>query len=195
MELKKINSQSELLISLQENEKSYLLLYKSGAEQSECAINNLQQLNNNFKTVVHSVDVAEVRDIHEKYGINSVPTLLEFTKSKFIKSIKGCHEPNFFKSVFENSVFVTQTEGKEDKKPQKRVTVYSTPTCSWCTRLKNYLKNNNIKFRDIDVSKSQKEAETMAKRSGQRGVPQTDINGQMIVGFDKPKINKLLGIN
>ena len=194
MELKKINSHSELLISLQENEKSYLLLYKSGAEQSECAINNLQQLNNNFNTVLYSADVKEVRDIHEKYGITSVPTLLEFNKIQYIKSLKGCHEPNFFKSVFENSVFVSQTKGKEDKKPQKRVTVYSTPTCSWCTRLKNYLKNNNIKFRDIDVSKSQKEAEAMAKRSGQRGVPQTDINGQMIVGFDKPKINKLLGI-
>lgn len=194
MKLIKISSYSELDKNLQENDKSYLLLHKSGAEQSECALNNLQQLKYDFNVAMYSADVKSVRDIHEKYGITSVPTLLEFSNDKLVKSLKGCHEPNFFKSVFENSVFVSQTESKDEKKPQKRVTVYSTPTCSWCTRLKDYFKNNNIKFRDIDVSKSQKDAEAMAKRSGQRGVPQTDINGQMIVGFDKPKINKLLGI-
>ncbi|MCK5817597.1 MAG: hypothetical protein KAH15_06290, partial [Candidatus Marinimicrobia bacterium] len=64
----------------------------------------------------------------------------------------------------------------------------------WCTTLKNYFKDHNIPFRDVDVSRDMKAAETMVKRSGQRGVPQTDINGQMIVGFDKTRINQLLDI-
>ncbi|NOR87359.1 MAG: NrdH-redoxin [Bacteroidales bacterium] len=79
-------------------------------------------------------------------------------------------------------------------KAQKRVTVYSTPSCSWCTTLKKHLDHHGIKYRDIDISKDSKVAEEMTKRSGQQGVPQTDISGQMIVGFDKNKINSLLGI-
>ncbi len=54
---------------------------------------------------------------------------------------------------------------------------------------------NAIKYKEIDVSKDQKAAEAMVRKSGQQGVPQTDIGGQMIVGFDKVKINTLLGIN
>ncbi|MBU2554283.1 MAG: NrdH-redoxin, partial [Bacteroidetes bacterium] len=71
---------------------------------------------------------------------------------------------------------------------------YSTPSCSWCNTLKTHLKKNGIRFTDIDVSRDQKAAEAMVHRSGQQGVPQTDINGEMIVGFDKARINTLLGI-
>jgi len=193
--MKKINSYSSLLETLKAHKKTYLLLYKSGLEQSDCALTNLEQTQEIAGINILIADVNTVRDIHTKYNITTVPVLLEFEDEKFIKSIKGCHQPNFYKSVFENSVFVSATKDGSEKKLQKRVTVYSTPTCSWCTRLKNYLKHNNIKFRDIDVSKDQKSAEAMVKRSGQQGVPQTDINGQMLVGFDKPKINKLLGIS
>ena len=76
----------------------------------------------------------------------------------------------------------------------KNVTVYSTPTCSWCTTLKTYLRNQRIPFSEIDVSRDQNAAEEMVRRSGQQGVPQTDIEGEMIVGFDKARINELLGI-
>jgi len=72
--------------------------------------------------------------------------------------------------------------------------VYSTPSCSWCNTLKAYLKQNNIAFIEIDVSRDQKAADELVKRSGQMGVPQTDINGEIIVGFDKPRISRLLGL-
>ncbi|PWD99276.1 glutaredoxin family protein [Marinilabilia rubra] len=72
--------------------------------------------------------------------------------------------------------------------------VYTTPTCSWCRTLKDYLTNNRIKFREIDVSKDEKAAADMVKRSGQQGVPQSLINGQAVVGFDRNKINSLLEI-
>ncbi|MEZ4999996.1 MAG: glutaredoxin domain-containing protein [Bacteroidales bacterium] len=81
-----------------------------------------------------------------------------------------------------------------ESSPQKRVTVYSTPTCSWCNTLKTYLKDNHIIFRDIDVSTDQKAAAEMVRRSGQQGVPQTDINGTMIVGFDRARIDRMLEI-
>ena len=191
MELNIINSYSELIERLLKNNKSYLLLYKSDSEQSKCAFNNLKNTKPLEEIKIYAADVNNVRDIHTKYNITSAPTLIEFEKDKYIKSLKGCHEPNFFQSVFENSVFVSTSKKTTE---QKRVTVYSTPMCSWCTRLKNYLKANNIKFKNIDVSKDQRAAESMVKKSGKQGVPQIDISGKIIVGFDKPKINNLLGI-
>jgi len=73
-----------------------------------------------------------------------------------------------------------------------KITVYSTPTCPWCYTLKDFLKEKNIKFEDIDVSKNQKKLEEMIRKSGQMGVPQIEINGKIIVGFDKAAIEKEL---
>jgi glutaredoxin-like YruB-family protein len=95
--------------------------------------------------------------------------------------------------LFEDNLF--RAEKKDGEKPAKRVTVYSTPTCSWCNTLKTYLKLHNVLFNDIDLSRDQKAAEALVKRSGQTGVPQTDINGEIVVGFNKARINQLLGIN
>lgn len=79
-------------------------------------------------------------------------------------------------------------------KPQKRVIVFSTPTCTYCNLAKKYFKENGIKFKDVDVSKDAAAARDMVRRSGQQGVPVIDIGGKIIVGFDKTKINKYLGI-
>ena len=72
--------------------------------------------------------------------------------------------------------------------------VYSTPTCVYCKTLKGYLKKNGLEFEDIDVSKDEKQLQTMIKSSGQMGVPGVDIDGEIIVGFDKEKIDTLLKI-
>jgi len=77
---------------------------------------------------------------------------------------------------------------------QPRVIVFSTPTCSYCTVTKRYFREKKIKFRDVDVSRDQKAAMDMQRKTGQTGVPVIMINNKPIVGFDKPKINKLLGI-
>ncbi len=76
----------------------------------------------------------------------------------------------------------------------KNVKVYSTPTCPYCVRAKQFLKDNNVAFEDIDVSASPKIAEEMVQKTGQMGVPVIDIEGEIIVGFDKGKITKALGI-
>jgi glutaredoxin 3 len=79
--------------------------------------------------------------------------------------------------------------------PQPRVIVFSTPTCSFCNMAKKYFREKGIRFRDVDVSRDAVAARDMVRRSGQSGVPVIDIGGRIIVGFDRPKINKLLGIN
>ncbi len=76
----------------------------------------------------------------------------------------------------------------------KKVIVFSTPTCSWCRKLKSYLKENKIRFTDIDVSRDTKAAQDMMRKTGQQGVPQMWINNVPVVGFDQNKIDKLLEI-
>ena len=75
-----------------------------------------------------------------------------------------------------------------------KVKVYSTPTCPYCFTLKEYLEENNIKFEDINISNDKSAKEEMIEKSGQMGVPVVDIDGKIIVGFDREKINQLLGI-
>ncbi|MFH1189602.1 MAG: glutaredoxin family protein [Candidatus Omnitrophota bacterium] len=76
----------------------------------------------------------------------------------------------------------------------KNVTVYSTPTCPFCIRAKQYLKDNNIQFTEYDVGSNPEKAQEMISRSGQMGVPVIDIDGTIVVGFDKEKIGNLLGL-
>ncbi|MCX5700587.1 MAG: glutathione S-transferase N-terminal domain-containing protein [Candidatus Omnitrophica bacterium] len=76
----------------------------------------------------------------------------------------------------------------------KSVRVYSTPTCPWCIRVKQFLKDSNIVFEDYDVGTDQVRAEEMIKKTGQMGVPVIDIEGEIIVGFDKEKIKSSLGL-
>ncbi len=81
-----------------------------------------------------------------------------------------------------------------ETKPQPRVIVFSTPTCSFCNMAKKYFREKGIKFRDVDVSRDMAAARDMVRRSGQQGVPVIDIGGKIMVGFDRVRINKYLGI-
>ena len=74
----------------------------------------------------------------------------------------------------------------------KKVIVYSTPTCPYCARVKQYLKGKNIDFEDIDVSSDREKSKEMIEKSGQMGVPTIDIEGEVIVGFNKDAIDKAL---
>ena len=83
----------------------------------------------------------------------------------------------------------------DDKKSkQKRVILFTTPTCSFCTSAKMYLRQNKIRFKEVDVSRDTVAAKDMQRRSRQSGVPVLDIGGKIIVGFDRPKIDTLLGL-
>lgn len=76
----------------------------------------------------------------------------------------------------------------------KKIRIYSTPTCPYCIRAKQFLNENNIVFEDIDVSSDHAAAEEMVRKSGLMGVPVLDIEGEIIVGFDKERIKQVLGI-
>ncbi|MBN1340782.1 MAG: hypothetical protein JXA03_15745 [Bacteroidales bacterium] len=193
MNLKEIKSYNEFTEKTKGKRKAYLLLYKRGSEQSDCSLRNLEAVPE--KEAVEDIFVADVnvvKDIHEKYSVSTVPTILEFEEGRFINTLKGCHQPGFYKSFFENAVYAASA-GSENA--QKSVTVYTTPTCSWCNTIKTHFRKHGIRYREVDVSRNQSAAEEMQRKSGQMGVPQTDIGGEIVVGFDKQRINTLLGIN
>ncbi|MFN3706005.1 MAG: glutaredoxin family protein [Thermoflexales bacterium] len=79
-------------------------------------------------------------------------------------------------------------------KPQPKVVIFTTPTCAFCNAAKHYFRQKGIRFTDVDVSKDPAAARDMVRRSGQTGVPVIDIGGRIVVGFDKARINQLLGI-
>jgi len=82
----------------------------------------------------------------------------------------------------------------ETKKKYPRVIVFSTPSCPYCRKAKKYLRSRGVPFRDVDVSRDRAAARDMVRRSGQQGVPVVDIGGKIVVGFNRPKIDKLLGL-
>ncbi len=72
------------------------------------------------------------------------------------------------------------------------VIVFTTPTCSWCKKVKTYLKEKQIRYKEVDVSKDERAMKDMVRKSGQMGVPQLWINNRPVVGFDKAKIDRLI---
>jgi glutaredoxin 3 len=72
------------------------------------------------------------------------------------------------------------------------VIVYSTTTCPYCVYAKNYFTENNVPFKDVNVSIDHKAAQEMIDKSGQRGVPVIDIDGHIIVGFQPELFDKIL---
>lgn len=79
----------------------------------------------------------------------------------------------------------------------KEVKIFSTPTCPWCVKAKEFLKENKIKFTEVDVAEDEKGREEMIEKSGQMGVPvilvvKDDGSEEAIVGFDQGKLKTVL---
>lgn len=74
----------------------------------------------------------------------------------------------------------------------KKVIVYTTGTCPWCQRAKEFLKGKKIKFEEVRVDQDRKRAEEMIEKSGQTGVPVIEIGDNIIIGFDQEAIEEAL---
>jgi glutaredoxin-like YruB-family protein len=73
-----------------------------------------------------------------------------------------------------------------------KVKVYSTPTCPYCDMVKDFLKDKGVEFEEVDVAADHEAAREMIQKSGQMGVPQIEVNGKIIVGFDRAALEKEL---
>ena len=72
------------------------------------------------------------------------------------------------------------------------VTLYSTPTCGYCTKAKTFFRERKIPFTEYNVAADSRKADEMVRKSGQMGVPVIDIHGKIIVGFTQPEIERAL---
>ena len=77
---------------------------------------------------------------------------------------------------------------------QKQVKIYTTPSCVYCRMTKEFFAAHNVAYEELNVASDTKAREDMIAKSGQFGVPVTDIDGQLIVGFDQSRLSELLGI-
>jgi len=76
--------------------------------------------------------------------------------------------------------------------PAKQVTVYSTPTCPYCHQAKEYLKTKSVDFTEHNVATDIEARNTMVRKSGQLGVPVIEVDGHIVVGFNRNKLDELL---
>lgn len=72
------------------------------------------------------------------------------------------------------------------------VKIYTTPICPWCAKTKEFLRENKIKFKEIDVASDKKAAKEIINKSGQTSVPVIDVGGELILGFDESRLKKAL---
>lgn len=77
----------------------------------------------------------------------------------------------------------------------KKVTIYSTPTCGYCKMAKEFFADNNVEYIEHNVVEDEQARNEMMEKSGQAGVPVITIDDELIVGFDQDKISELLGVN
>lgn len=139
------------------------------------------------------VDVGRVKGLHARFGVSAVPTAVAVEGMRAIRRAVGPHDAD----GYARALLGTPAPARDGspRRPGHRVTVFTTPTCTFCTRVKAHLRQHGVPFKEIDVSRDQAAMQRMVARSGQMGVPQLDIDGRMIVGFDRPRIDALLGLS
>jgi glutaredoxin-like YruB-family protein len=73
-----------------------------------------------------------------------------------------------------------------------KIIIYTTPVCPFCVLVKNFLKQNNIKYEEVDVSKDRNKAEYLFKKTGAMNVPVTEIDDKIVIGYDTKKLKEIL---
>jgi len=177
-----------------ENEALLIIIFHAdSSEKSKKALDALKIVKDeNPKAPIFGVNASKIKDIHPIYGINTIPTVLILKKDKVSNIIYGVHDKHYYETLLYDTPIFIPTEKKEMK--HHRVVVYTSSTCSWCGAVKSYLKKNHIFFREVDIARDVKAGQDLVRRSGQMSVPQTEIDGRIVVGFDKAKLDTILGI-
>jgi glutaredoxin-like YruB-family protein len=189
-----INSREEFIHAVAKKEGWQLFVfYTDTSAKSMQLLEEFEKWENPPKDVfLYSINASQIRDIHPDYGITSVPAVLVFKNGEKINLIYGFQNIGYYENLLVDPE-PSSHAGDSGKKVQ-RIVVYTSDSCPWCNKAKDYLKGLKLPFKEVNVSRNQAEADKLVKRTGQTGTPQLDINGKYVVGFDKPKIDALLGI-
>ena len=183
------------LETVRQKHKDYFVLAFWGkfSDAAQRALAELEQFAQEYEEVpVFVVDVQKVKGAHKEFDVARVPTVVAIEKGKVTRSLEGVQSARFY-SLHLAGAAPSRAAGAGAARV-RRVVVYSGPGCPACGQLKNYLRRHGVSYRDVDISRDPRAAETLARRSGMMAVPQTDINGRLVVGFDQAKLDRLLGI-
>ncbi|MFZ6034739.1 MAG: thioredoxin [Patescibacteria group bacterium] len=135
------------------------------------------------------INVDEESELAGMFGVMSIPTVVFFKDGKIVTQKIGVSSKEDYLALVE-----TSKNGPAAKKASgDEVIIFTTPTCPYCHMAKDYMKQKNIKFREVDVSSDREWAIKMVKRSGQMGVPQLWIGDQTVVGYNPTQIDMLTG--
>lgn len=181
------------LMQVQEQHKDFLMLlfYADFSETAKRALSELEKFSQENKEVpVYGIDVQKLKGIHKQFGVDSVPTVVAVKKGNISWRIEGVESAELYSRILYETNALPSKKGK--KSVFHQVIVYSGSGCPACGAAKTYLRRQGVRFREIDISRDQQAAERLVQRSGQMAVPQIDIDGHLIVGFDQTKIDKLL---
>lgn len=139
------------------------------------------------------VDVGAVKDVHGRFGVASVPTAVVVKDGAVLRKVVGPQDAAAYARALVPREHVAK-RATEGGKKARRVVVYVGEHCPWCTRVKTHLRQNRVPFHEIDVSRDPDAARALQARTGMTGVPQLDIDGHYVVGFDRARIDALLGL-
>lgn len=189
--MQKITNLKDLKEKKKNHEFMLVVFYTPGSQKSLDTKATMQKLEEEKDAAIYSVDVSKVRDIHTQFNITSVPTVLVFRQGSTAELIKGKQTLSFYEKLFSK----IKIEDSEDESSGARdVTVYTTPTCQYCSAVKQYLDQKNVMYEEVDVSQDQSAAQELMNQTGQRGVPQIDIDGNFVVGYNTKEIDNLLNL-
>lgn len=138
------------------------------------------------------VDVGQVKGLHGRFGVSTVPAAVTVQGGQVIRRAAGRQQAEGWARALLPHDSAVAAPAAGARRPA--VTVYVSPTCVWCGRVKDYLRQHGVAFREIDVSVDAAAAQALVARSGQMGVPQVEIGHEIVVGFDKPRLERLLGL-
>lgn len=170
-----------------------LLFYGDFSSAAKRALFEIKKFGKENKQLpIYIIDVQKISGLHKQFGVTNVPTVLVIQDGKMTKKIEGVESAKYYSYALSGIHSLRQKKGK--KTGSLRVVVYVGPGCPACGTAKNYLKRQGVPFREVDISRDQYTAERLVRRSGQMAVPQIDINGHLVVGFDKGKIDRLLSL-
>ncbi|MBD3274484.1 MAG: glutaredoxin [Candidatus Marinimicrobia bacterium] len=192
MMLEKIQSKNQFKTAIsRSNEKILVLFY---TESSDKSLQSLQALKNldakKEDAVIYTVDAKSVSDIHPEYDISSVPTVVVFRNGEATEIITGVQTEGFYKRLLQKF----EVSGSNGNGQSQRVTVYTTQTCPYCDSVKRYLSSKNVSYSEIDISADEAAAQELVQRTGQQGVPQTEIDGKFVIGYDTNELDRLLNL-
>jgi len=195
MTLAAIRSEQELEPLLDSNQDLLLAFLIEQSQGSLAARGALEQaLASHPETKAYAVDARAVRNVSGRFQVTAVPTVLRVRGRETLDRVVGPQSPGTYAALMTPKLRSTnQNQPRPNSQPS--VKLYVTNSCPWCRKLESYLDRRRVRYTKVNVSTDVAAAHAMVRKSGQQGVPQAEIEGTMVVGFDKARIDRLLGLS